>query len=275
MRFLKEALKGQLTSEEIKDLISSFDIIGDIVIVKIPDNLLEKKELIAKVILENFKNVKTVLRQVSPVSGDYRVRKLEYILGEEKFVTIYKEHGCKFKVDLLKVFFSPRLSYERLRIAKLVNDGEFILNMFGGIGTFSIIIAKFKPSCKVVNLDINPACYELAKKNIELNKVNGRVIPLLGDAKEVDKLGLKGKFDRVLMPYPSKAKEFLAEAVNALKNRKGFIHLYREVRAKTRKDAIITAYDKFVRSFNLRLNYSRVVQEIGPKVFEVVLDLES
>lgn len=275
MKFFKKALKEYLTDEEIKDLVSSFDIIGDIVIVKIPNELLDKKELIAKVILENVKSAKTVLRQVSPISGEFRVRKLEYILGEKKFQTIYKEHNCRFKVDLSKVFFSPRLSYERLRIANIVSDGEFILNMFGGVGTFSIIIAKFKQNCKIVNLDINPACYELARENVKLNKVEGRVIPILGDAKEINKLGLEDKFDRVLMPYPSRAIDFLPEAIKALKGKKGYVHLYKEVKAKNKNEAKIIAYNKIIRKFNLSLNYSRVVQEIGPRIFEVVLDLKA
>ncbi|MCX8192147.1 MAG: class I SAM-dependent methyltransferase family protein, partial [Nitrososphaerales archaeon] len=141
-RMLKRALMGILNSDEISQLYSSFDIVGDIAIIKIPDRLIDKKDIIAKAILDNLKSVKTVLRQASPISGTYRTRELEYLMGEKKTLTFYREHGCTFKVDLAKVYFSPRLSYERLRVAEQVNPNERVVNMFGGIGTFSILIAK-------------------------------------------------------------------------------------------------------------------------------------
>ena len=45
---ITELLKDDLTSEEIEDLKTSFDIIGDIVIVEIPKNLEEKKSKIGR-----------------------------------------------------------------------------------------------------------------------------------------------------------------------------------------------------------------------------------
>ena len=109
-RMLKETLKDILTIDEITKIYSSFDIIGDIIIIKIPDSLLSKKEIIANTLLKKIKSVNTVFQQISPVQGDYRLRQLEFLAGEEKTITEYKEHGCIFKVDVSKTYFSTRLS---------------------------------------------------------------------------------------------------------------------------------------------------------------------
>ncbi|MCP8322530.1 MAG: class I SAM-dependent methyltransferase family protein, partial [archaeon] len=176
-KMLKKALENVLTIDEIKQLYGGFDIVGDIAVIKIPGALLNKKFIIAKAIMDSMKSVKTVLRQVTPVSGDYRTRELEHVLGEDKTLTLYKEHECIFKVNLAKVYFSPRLSTERIRIARKVEHGEIIVNMFSGVGSFSILIAKHQPSSMIYSIDINPDAYNLMLENIKLNKVSDRVIP--------------------------------------------------------------------------------------------------
>ena len=142
-RMLKETLKDILTIDEITKVYSSFDIIGDIIIIKIPDSLLSKKEIIANTLLKKIKSVNTVFQQISPVQGDYRIRQLEFLAGDrENHYRIQRNTDVYFKVDVSKTYFSPRLSTERLRISRLIKDKEVIVNMFGGIGTYSIILAK-------------------------------------------------------------------------------------------------------------------------------------
>ncbi|MEM3708662.1 MAG: class I SAM-dependent methyltransferase family protein [Nitrososphaerales archaeon] len=271
---LKRALENVLTIDEIRQLYGSFDLIGDIAVIKIPDSLLDKKFIIAKAIMDNIKTVKTVLRQVTPVSGDYRTRELEHILGERKTLTLYKEYGCIFKVDLAKVYFSPRLSTERIRIAKIVKSGEVVVNMFAGIGSFSILIAKYQPNSIVYSIDINPNAYDLMLENIKLNKVYDRVIPFLGDAKAIIENSLKGFCDRVLMPLPEKAIDYIDAALLALKS-KGVIHYYTHVHASKDEDPIEKAASEIDKK--LKLNYkildARIVREVGPRWNQVVLDL--
>ena len=152
-RMLKKALENVLSDKDSKDLVSAFDQIGDIIIVRIPDSLISKKKVIGKVLLQQVKTAKSVFYQSSPVEGDFRTRNLELIVGERKTETEYKENGCRFIVDVEKAFFSPRLSTERERIANLVNDNDVIINMFGGVGMFSILAARTK-SCTVYNLSL-------------------------------------------------------------------------------------------------------------------------
>jgi len=273
VKMLKQALKGIISDAEINEVYSSFDIIGDIAIIKIPDSLNQKKQLIADAILNKVRPIRSVFMQSSAVQGDFRVRDVEHIAGEKRTQTIYKEHNCRFKVDVAKVYFSPRLSTERARIASMVNQGEVIVNMFAGICTFSVIIAK-KRECKIYSMDLNPDAYSLCVENVKLNKVTERVIPMLGDAKNIIMRELEGKADRVLMPLPERAKEYLEYAIMALKN-KGVIHYFAHVHSDSRKDASRVCAEELVEVMKTKyeLKETRVVREVGPRFYQVVADL--
>jgi tRNA (guanine37-N1)-methyltransferase len=184
---LREALTEFLTPKDLDSIFSAFDIIGDIAIIKIPKSFGANKKIIGDTILRNLKAVKTVFAQTSSVTGNFRIRELEYLAGENKTETEYRENGCRFKVDVAKVYFSPRLSTERLRVAMMVRDGEVITNMFAGVGTYSVLIAKKNKRCKVYSIDSNPVAIELCRVNAKVNKVEENVVPLLGDAREVIK----------------------------------------------------------------------------------------
>src|SRR5919112_730402 len=183
-KLLKRLLKNVLLGPELSDVFSSFDIIGDIAIIKIPDSLVLKKKLIGDTLLSNVPNLKSVFLQKTAVDGEYRLRGLELIAGDDKYVTLYKEYGCRFFVNVASSYFSPRLSTERLRISNLVAENETIVNMFAGVGTFSIIIAKKTPVL-VYNIDSNVDAYILSKINSKINKLQNRIISIHGDAKSV------------------------------------------------------------------------------------------
>ena len=189
------------------------------------DNIVNAQE-VANQIMAIHKSVKTVFTQTSPILGDFRVRELKLLAGENKTNTKHKESGCVFAVDVEKCYFSPRLSHERLRIASLVKSGETVVNMFAGVGCFSIIIAKTVNQTKVYSIDVNPVAVQYMEENVRVNRVYGKVIPLLGDSKDIINAQLQGKADRVLMPLPEKALEYLPYAVSALKKDGGWIHYY-------------------------------------------------
>jgi tRNA (guanine37-N1)-methyltransferase len=272
---LKQILGSILTPEETAQVYSAFDQIGDIVIIKIPDDLMSKKELIANAILVNVKTAKAVFAQVSPVRGDFRVRDLEFIAGENRTITEYKEHGCRFKVDVARTYFSPRLSTERLKIANMIGDNETIVNMFAGVGTYSVVIAKANKMCRVYSIDSNAAASELDKINAKLNKVQDRVISICGDATEVIKDRLAGQADRVLMPLPERAKEFVDSAVLALKE-KGIVHYFAHVKADSKKAGqelgLKDAHRAFAK-YNHQVLGVRVVREVGPRIYQIVADV--
>ena len=278
MGSLKNLLAGKLEPWELNLLYKSYDIIGDVVVVRIPEYIKHRREIIAEAIMQGHKHVKTVQCQVSPVSGYLRLRELEWVAGEKRTETIHRESGCVFKVDLEKCYFSPRLSYERMRIARLVQPGEVIVNMFAGVGCCSIIIAKHSKAEKIYSIDINPAAIQYMRENIKLNKIEERVVSIQGDAKRVIEEELRNLADRVLMPLPERAYEYLDCAVLALKPKGGWIHYYNFEHAKKGENPVEKIELKVSKKLqmlgaNFEVTLGRVVRGVGPNWFQIVLDI--
>ncbi|CAN5251011.1 tRNA (guanine(37)-N1)-methyltransferase Trm5b [soil metagenome] len=273
---LRTLLGDVLTADERRSVYSSFDAIGDIVIMKIPDSLLYKKYAIGNRLLENLNSANSVFLQTSAIEGDYRLRKLELLAGTNRTVTEHHEHGCRFKVDVSKVYFSPRLSTERLRIAEKVRDNEIVTNMFAGVGTFSILIAKQNPRSVVFNIDSNARASLLCLVNAKLNRVQDRVFPFCGDAKYIASKILSGVSNRVLMPLPERAKEFVGSAIACLKQQGGTIHYFAHVGSQNKKDAInegILNTTNAFKDYNHLIAGTRVVREVGPRLYQIVSDV--
>jgi tRNA (guanine37-N1)-methyltransferase len=273
---LRTLLGDVLTAEEKRSIYSSFDVIGDIVIMKIPDSLLYKKYAIGNRLLENLNSANSVFLQTSAIEGDYRLRKLELLAGTNQTVTEHHEHGCRFKVDVRKVYFSPRLSTERLRIAEKVQDNEIVTNMFAGVGTFSILIAKQNPRSVVFNIDSNARASLLCLVNAKLNRVQDRVFPFCGDAKHIASKILSGISNRVLMPLPERAKEFVDSAIACLKQQGGTIHYFAHVGGHNKKDAInegILNTTNAFKEYTHVIAGTRVVREVGPRLYQIVSDV--
>jgi tRNA (guanine37-N1)-methyltransferase len=269
----------KLELQQHNGILKSYDIVGDIVIIRVPSSLTSQSRNIADDIMQNNDHVRTVLRQINGVSGDLRLRRLEWIIGEKKTETLHKEFGCLFKVDLAKCYFSPRLSFERMRVARLVQPGEIVANMFAGVGTFSILIAKYGKADTVYSIDINPSAIKFMRENIRLNRVQSQVIPILGEAKQATVEQLAGRADRVVMPLPEKAYEYLNSAVMALKHRGGCIHYYDFTHASKDEspvEKVKSKIDSKLRKLDLESTFStgRVVRSTGPNWHQVVLDLK-
>lgn len=269
---LKQAMASILTLEETEELYGAFDQIGNIIILRIPDTLLSKKKIIGEILLEKVKTAKSIFYQSSPVEGDYRIRQLELLAGEDNTETEYKEHGCRFKVDVEKTFFSPRLATERLRIADLVRDGEIIINMFGGVGMFSIVAAK-KKKCHVYNIDINPHAAKLCSENVVLNKLKGTVESIEGDAADIIEKKLVDSGDRVLMLLPERSDEFLDIAIKALKQ-KGILHYYCHIHSdkKNQVSEVVTNHFLSVVKVKSEILGSKTVRPVGPRFYQAVVD---
>ena len=271
---LKKALENVLTKKESDELISAFDQIGGIIIVKIPDLLLSKKKIIGKALLDEVKIVKSVFYQASAVEGNFRTRDLEILAGEDNTETEYKEFGCRFRIDVKNAFFSPRLSTERERIANLVRNGEIMTNMFAGIGIFSIMAAKRK-KCTVYSLDINPVASKLCETNIELNKLAGNIISINGDKSEIIRKQMIDKSYRTLMLLPERSDEFLQSAIDTTKDG-GFIHYYSHIHADKKTDAEKLSEEHYldITPVKSEILNSKIIRSVGPRYYQTVVDVK-
>jgi tRNA (guanine37-N1)-methyltransferase len=150
--------------------------------------------------------------------------------------------------------------------------------MFAGVGCFSIIIAKTVHNAKVYSIDINPTAVEYMRENIRVNRVFGKVVPLLGDSQAIVEGDFQHCADRVLMPLPEKALEYLPTAVSALKDPGGWIHCHCFEHAAKTEESMGQAHSKIAEKLkNLNVDFevpfSRVVRPVGPNWHQVEVDV--
>src|SRR3989338_3762770 len=227
VRSIEEYLKDSLSPGELDSLVKAFDVVGDIAVIEVPEELVVREKLIAEAIMNVHSNIRVVCKKVGAHSGTFRVQGVKVIGGENRTETTYMESGVKMKVDVSTSYFSPRLSQERLRIASQVKPGETVACLFGGVAPYALVIAKTQPLVGMVySVELNPAAHEYALENIALNKFQGKIEAVLGDAGEACRNALNGKCDRVIMPLPKGGEEFLDAAISALKPSSGVVHFY-------------------------------------------------
>jgi len=269
---LASELEGKLSKKEAEALIGSFDIVGDIAVLEIPDELEGKERLIADAVLRIHHNLKVVAKKMGGTAGEFRIRPVKVIAGDRRTNTIYKEGGCLFELDLNKTYFSPRLGTERGRLVELVKPNENVLVPFAGVGPFAIRIGKSQPSAKVVGIELNPDAAEYFERNIARNRC-ANVSCVKGD---VGKL-LPGKYtgwaDRAAMPLPKDASGFLMNVVPCLK-KGGVLHYYSfgdvEAPFEAAEKQVSDAAGKFGRE--TRVVFRRVVRPYSKAIVQVVLD---
>jgi tRNA (guanine37-N1)-methyltransferase len=273
---LEESLRGKLTPEELSCVVKSFDVIGDIAIIEIPEKLERKEKLIAGSLLSIHRNVKSVYKKFGPMEGVYRTRKLKFLAGERRTATEYKENNCRFRLDVSKVYFTPRLSFERKRIAEQVKPGEKILALFAGVGPFPILIAKMQPHVKIHAVELNPDAFRYMQENIRLNRMQEVITPLLGDVKDIIPKKFADSADRILMPLPKGAEKFLGEAFLAAR-KNCIIHFYQFA---SERNPFVDAEELVMRAAadagrRAKIVARRVVRPFAPGVVQVVVDFRA
>ena len=268
-----EFLRGRIPEEMLKLVPSSFDVVGHVAIIKIPEELRGFEGLIGQALIETHKNIKTVLARETAVGGRFRLRGFRLVAGEDKTETFHRENGCIFFLDVKKAFFSPRLAGERLRVSGLVGEGETVVDMFAGVGPFSILIAKRHRNVRVYAVDINPDAFSYLKKNIVLNRVEGKVLPILGDIEVVAK-EINGKIDRAIMNLPEDSFKHLKTAYRLLDG-DGFIHFYCFEDEPNPIEKASGKVKEVVEGFggNCKIVFGRLVKEIAPRRWMVGLDI--
>jgi len=187
--------------------------IGEIIILSRKD-----KEAAERLLL--LPNTKTVLYKSGSIFGKYREPQLKKLAGNGT-ETIHKEHGCLFRLDVEKIMWSKGNHNERTRLIEMVKKGEVIVDMFAGIGYFSIPLAVHSRAKKIYAIEINPVSFLYLKENVKLNKTR-KIETINSDCKEVE---IKQKADRVLMGLLPSAKKYLPKALEFVKNG-GMIHYH-------------------------------------------------
>ncbi|HET7405260.1 MAG TPA: class I SAM-dependent methyltransferase family protein [Candidatus Bathyarchaeia archaeon] len=277
LQTLRAAMNGLIPQALMADLPKSYDIVGDIGILELKADLVPYEQKIAQAILAIHSNIHAVYAKAGQVEGDERIRPLRHLAGESRTTTVHREFGCSFKVDLSKVFFSPRLSTEHQRVANLVNEGERVVDMFAGVGPFSILIAKKTEKVTVDAIDSNPVAAKLIGENARINKVASKIKVRNGDAGTVIHEELLHLATRVIMNHPSASKHFVGAACDALGPSGGMIHYYTfaegqdpEVGARRELEHSLKPIGYMIR----QVQTLHRVREVAPMKWQVVIDAE-
>ena len=196
-------------------LPSAFDVIGDVLLVKVPEELAPYEAEIAQALLETTPRVRTVAHDEG-VTGELRVRALRVLAGDPRTATEHVEHGVRLRVDPATCYFSPRLATERRRVAGLVQPGERVVDLMAGVAPFALVIAKHSEAARVDAVDLNAAAVAFARENVKLNKMEARVFVDEADAREWSRAHV-GVADRVITNLPHSAHAFLEDALRVLR----------------------------------------------------------
>lgn len=288
-RSLNEALKGKIPNNYQYLIPKSYDIVGNLAIIEFnmpqtleKSKLNEYKGLVARAVMNINRNIRTVFEKKSEIKGAYRLRDLAFLLGENKSETIHKENNCIFKLDIKNTYFSPRLVFERRRVATSgIKENEIIVDMFAGVGPFSIQIAK-RMAVKIHAFDINSYAFQFFKENIELNRLKGEIIPYNMDIRDLlipsDPIGKKlcNTSDRIIMNLPEQSMDYIDVACFLMRNSGGTLHFYKFSEKPNPIERTIKDLEKGLDKFNWKINEiinSKIVKAYSPKAELIVIDL--
>jgi len=264
---LKKNLEDKLTEKQISLLPSSYQRIGNIVILNLKPELYKYEKEIGKIILKSIPKTETVCIRTGSIKSTYRQPQLKIVAGKKSTKTIHKENGIIYNIDVKNIMFSKGNLIERKRIISQVKQGEIIIDMFAGIGYFSLGLGKFSKAKKIYSIEINPNAFRILKQNIKINKINN-IVPIYGDCMvEIPKLG---KADRILMGLLPTAKNYLLDAMKAAKQNT-IIHYHTTGTEKDNlfEDVKIAAE---ISRLNVKLLNQKKVKSYAPKVYHYVLD---
>ena len=283
-RDIRTRLKDALSRTEMKQLKTSADTVGAIAIIELDECLEKKKKVIGKEFLRQNKSIKTVLMKNGGHEGELRIQKYEWLAGEKTTVAIHKENGAIITLDVEKVYYSPRTANERLRIARLVKPGERVLVMFSGCAPFPCVIAKNAQPNEIVGIELNSDGHKYGLMNVKANKLKN-VQLFCGDVKtEIPKLLTTNDerlttnhkptttFDRIIMPLPKSAEDFLDIALKAAK--KGTIIHFYNFQKEGEFDIAADMVKKACKNAGKRCKILRIVKagQNAPRTFRICVD---
>ncbi|MGB3907919.1 MAG: class I SAM-dependent methyltransferase family protein [Methanomethylovorans sp.] len=260
---LRDILKNTLAERELKMLPGRFDVIGGIAVISIPNELHAHKYEIAHKLMAGQGGVKAVVNKTSKLSGEHRVASFELLAGSSTR-TVHKEFGFAYEIDLKKVFFNSRLSYERRRIIDMVQKGENVIIPFCGVGPFAIPLAA--KGARVIALEKNTEACSLLRNNVFRNSVSGSLSVICSDATYIPSM-LKCRFHRAIIPTPYGMDQFLA-IVSEVVEPEGMVHFY-TFKKEHQIEGLIEDYEKL----GLKVLNCRRCGNIAPGVSRWVFDM--
>lgn len=214
------------TDEERDHAPSSWAVIGTVILVDVSET--PRPEEVGEALLAMHGHADTVLAR-DGISGTHREPSVDVIAGAGDTQTVHREHGTTYALDLAEIMFSPGNKAERAHMGEIVTDGERVLDMFAGVGYFTLPMAR--GGAHVTAVEHNPASFQYLVENVVRNDVQEQVETYRADCRDVVESGIEAadsdtpfEFDRVVMGYYD-AYEYLDSGLSALEAG-GTIHMH-------------------------------------------------
>lgn len=242
---------------------NKYEVIGDVAVIVIPPQLQAYRHVIAKTITEQRKNIRTVLNKVAMLEGEARLGGYETLYGSET-ITLHREYGHLYRLDVRRVFFNTHLSYERFRVASKVRHDEHVLVPFSGVGPF--VIPAAVRGAMVTAVDNNPMACQWLAGNVKLNHVEKFISIIQGDAQFIPRM-LNAGFDRAIIPTPYGMDQFLWDIAGMVREG-GIIHFY-TFKKPHQISGLVEEYERN----GLEVEFHRRCGNVAPGVSRWVFDL--
>jgi len=269
---IQQLLSKQIPLKLLNALPDKWEKVGDVLTIVLSQKFNSYKELIGKNYAKVL-NCKTVLNDVGGIKGEFREPDIEIIYGQKNTLTIHKENGIKYKLDPQKIMFSSGNMKERIRMANISNKKETVVDLFAGIGYFTLPIAVYSKPIKIFACEKNKVAYGFLCENIVLNDVTSVVQPLKGDNR---KIALKNIADRVIMGYINQTYKFLPIAIDCLKDYSGTIHYHDVYPDEVVPEKPMKIVEKETKKKKCKFNLLRYekVKSYAPGIGHFVFDLK-
>ena len=244
-----------------------WEYVGDIVIVRMDPRCRPYKDLIGRIYSEVL-GAKTVCADIRGVSGEFRQPSMKLIYGTET-ESVRLENGIRYGFDVTKVMFASGNTDERMRMRNLDCTGETVVDMFAGIGYFTLPLAKFSGARRVFACEKNPESYQFLVRNVKDNEVDDVVIPILADNR-----ALCGRHfaDRILMGYVQTTSDFVPKALEMVKDG-GILHYHDTFYVGEYMDRIKSIFDENCGEDGYEILAVREVKSFAPSVSHYVVDV--
>lgn len=268
---IKKTLSSLIPSELVHHLPSKWEKIGTVVTIKLPEELSQYNQIIGKAYADGL-GCTTTLKDRGGISGVYRKPVVDVIFGTSITETIHTENGIRFKVDPQKIMFSSGNMAERQRMATISHKNETVVDLFAGIGYFSLPIAVYSKPKKIFACEINPVAFKYLLANVMLNHVSTIVEPLFGDNREIVP---KDCANRVILGYLKDTQDFLPVAFECLKNHTGILHYHELVPVELIPEQPLAHIKQVAKLFDRCVELLKVneVKSYAPRINHMVLDV--
>ena len=269
---IKYKLAKKIPKNLLKLLPNNWEKIGEVLIIVLSPKLKSYKELISQKYAEVLK-CKTVLNDIGGIYGEFRQPDVELLYGSDNTITIHKENGIKYRLDPQKIMFSSGNMNERIRMAKISNGSETIVDLFAGVGYFSLPIAVYSKPKRIIACEKNKISYKFLCENIFLNGVTDIIEPIEGDNRLI---APKNCANRIVMGYIGNTINFFSTALKCLNEGVGIVHFHDKYPEEIVPNKPLKNLQSIANEFNriIKLISYNKVKTYAPKIGHYVFDLK-